>query len=77
MSKSKYKDKFFEFTSALNEKMEKGFKEYGDSSFSRPPIELINELQEEAIDLAGWGMILWCRLEDLKPKCEELNNLQK
>lgn len=26
MSKSKYKDKFFEFTSALNEKMEMFFK---------------------------------------------------
>lgn len=72
MSKSKYKDKFFEFTSALNEKMEKGFKEYGDRSFSRPPIELLDEIEQEAMDIVGWGYILWCRLEELKKECEKL-----
>jgi hypothetical protein len=70
---SKYEEHFIPFVNRLDAKMKKGFEEYGDGSFSRPPMELIGELQQEAIDLAGWGMILWCRLEDLKPKCEELN----
>lgn len=68
----KYEDKFIPFVNALNAKMKKGFKEYGDKSFSRPPLELIEELQQEAIDMAGWGLILWCRLDDMKNKCKDL-----
>jgi len=30
----------------------------------------MGELQQEAIDLAGWGMILWVRLNELKKQYE-------
>jgi len=68
----KYKEHFLEFVNLLNEKMEKGFQEYGDKSFDRDPVELINELEQEVIDISGWGMILYSRLEDMKKKAEEL-----
>ena len=70
--KSQYEDKFVPFVSILDERMKQGFKDYGDKSFGRPPIELINELQQEALDICGWGYILWCRFEDLKKECEKL-----
>ena len=38
------------------------------ASFSRPPAELLGELQQEALDLAGWGFVLWCRLDALKDR---------
>lgn len=46
--------------------MAKGFAVYGDISFTRSPKELIEELQSECLDLAGWGMILWERLNQIK-----------
>jgi len=69
---SKYEEKFVPFVNALNEKMKKGFEEYGDGSFKRPPIELLDEIEQEAMDIVGWGYILWCRLEELKKECEKL-----
>lgn len=71
--KSKYEDKFIPFVEKLNAKMKQGFKDYGDKSFSRPPIELVEEIEEELLDICGWSMIMWCKLEDIKVKTKELN----
>jgi hypothetical protein len=57
---------FPQFCRDLEEKLKKGFKEYGDISFSQNPEKLIKELQAECLDLAGWGLILWVRLEKMK-----------
>ena len=39
---------------------------YQDRSFGRDPDELLEELQAEALDLAGWGFVLWCRIEAMR-----------
>jgi hypothetical protein len=59
-------DQFDAFVLDVRARLEAGAKQYGDASFSRPPIELISELQQEALDLAGWGFVLWCRLEAMR-----------
>jgi hypothetical protein len=69
---SKYEEHFIPFVNRLDAKMKQGFKDYGDGSFKRPPVELIDEIEQEALDIVGWGYILWCRLEDLKKECEKL-----
>lgn len=51
------------FASCVAKRLEVGRREYGDRSFARNPRELVAELQDEALDLAGWGFILWCRLQ--------------
>jgi hypothetical protein len=76
MKKSKYEDYFLPFVNLLNEKMKKGFQEYGDKSFDKDLVELINEIEEELLDICGWGMILYTRLEDMKKKAEELKTLK-
>lgn len=38
----------------------------------RPPAELIGELQQEALDLAGGGFVLRCRLEAMRAPGAEL-----
>jgi len=63
-----YKKVLPKFVKLLDQKMLKGFYSYGDKSFSRDPKELMNEIQAEIIDIAGWGMVLWQRIEDLKKK---------
>lgn len=55
-----------QFLSDLAAKLDRGAKEYGEVSFSRDPLELIEELKAECLDLAGWGYILWHRLEKMK-----------
>lgn len=58
------------FFSALHAKLEAGAREYGDRSFSRPVIELLDELQAECLDLAGWGYILWTKLDRIKKQLD-------
>ncbi|MEP7049461.1 MAG: hypothetical protein ABJB12_03870 [Pseudomonadota bacterium] len=54
------------FAESVRGRLEAGRAAYGDKSFNRPPAELIGELQQEALDLAGWGFVLWCRLEAMR-----------
>ena len=64
----KYLEDFDEFVSKLNARMADGFKEYGDKSFDRPLLALINEIEEELLDICGWGMITYSRIQDIKDK---------
>ena len=52
-------------------RLEQGAIEYGDKSFHRDPGDLLRELEEEALDFAGWGFILWYRLQRLKKDLAE------
>jgi hypothetical protein len=51
------------FAELVRRRLEKGRATYGDRSFDSDPTELIGELQQECLDLAGWGFVLFCRLE--------------
>ena len=44
-------------------RLETGRDEYGDVSLSQPTEKLIDEVQQELEDVAGWGLILWTRLQ--------------
>lgn len=60
------------FASCVAKRLEVGRHEYGDRSFSRAPAELVAELQDEALDLAGWGFILWARLQRMRDALDAL-----
>lgn len=59
-----------EFFEALNAKLDRGERQYGEASFERPAPSLVTELEAEALDLAGWGYILWVRLRSLRAATE-------
>lgn len=61
-----------EFTAAVGERLEAGADAYGDRSFSLSPASLVAELEQEALDLAGWGYVLWHRLERMRAAAERL-----
>ncbi len=61
-----------EFTAAVGERLEAGSETYGDRSFSLAPGSLVAELEQEALDLAGWGYVLWHRLERMRAAAERL-----
>jgi hypothetical protein len=58
--------RYQDFTTAVGERLEAGAQAYGDRSFSLPPVSLVAELEQEALDLAGWGYVLWHRLERMR-----------
>lgn len=58
------------FAESVRRRLDAGRAAYGDKSFQRPPAELVQELQQEALDLAGWGFVLWCRLEAMRAKAQ-------
>ena len=60
------------FVARLRVRLDAGAKTYGDVSFTRPVTELIDELQQELEDVAGWGLILWLRLERMRERVVRL-----
>ena len=61
-----FPDHYGPFLRDLGEKLKRGQDTYGSSSFQKSDNELLTELQEEAVDLAGWGYVLYAKIEGLK-----------
>lgn len=59
---------FDAFVAAVRARLEAGRAQYGDRSFERPPAELLGEIGQEALDLAGWGFVLFERLRRLEAR---------
>jgi hypothetical protein len=65
-------DSLPDYFAEVRSKMERGKRDYGDSSLTRPLVELARELRAEAVDLAGWGAIVWKRSIELEVAIEAL-----
>lgn len=50
------------FIRASTNKLKTGHIEYGDKSWSKDPLALIQEMKEELVDQSNWAMISWVRL---------------
>lgn len=50
------------FLDLLAARLEAGRREYGDASLLRSPAELVGEIEEELLDVAGWAFVLWLRV---------------
>jgi len=61
-------DHYADFLRRLRIKLEHGARRYGEASFDRPVLELLDELEAEALDLAGWGFVLFVKIERLRAK---------
>ena len=58
-------DVYFE---KLRDRLRVGAECYGDKSFEKTNERLLQEIQEEILDIAGWSYILWTKIERLKSK---------
>lgn len=61
-----------EFTAALHGRVSRGRDTYGDSSFHRPFADVLEEIEEELLDVAGWGFVLWCRVRALRERLADV-----
>lgn len=60
------------FVARLRTRLVSGAATYGDRSFTRPTADLLDEIQQDLEDVAGWGLILWLRLERLRGEVTDL-----
>lgn len=68
-----YHEHWREFTDQTFSRLDKGAVEYGESSFKDTPLsQLTREIEEETLDVAGWGYALWCRVRRLRAMVEEM-----
>ena len=58
------------FAAAVRARLEAGRAEYGDRSFTRPPAELLGELEQELYDICGWSYVVLERVKALRERCE-------
>ena len=65
-------DDITEFVALLLERLRAGEKQYGDSSFRRPLIEVIGEVEQELLDMSGWSLIAWTRLRRLRERVAQI-----
>lgn len=61
-------DDITEFVALLLERLRAGEKQYGNSSFKRPLVEVIGEVEQELLDVSGWSLIAWTRLRRLRER---------
>ena len=66
MTKEELNPYFIKFLQQVEAKMDRGRTEYGDKSFYKPDGILLGDIQEELIDVCGWSIILWTKIEKLK-----------
>ena len=57
---------------AVLERLTVGASVYGDTSFEAAPSMLAHEIEQEALDIMGWGFILAVRLRALRAQLERL-----
>ena len=60
------------FVGRLRARLKAGAKTYGNTSFTRSAADLVDEIQQEIEDVAGWGLLLWIRLERLRGAVERV-----
>mgnify|MGYP000844751700 FL=1 len=54
------------FVDLVEKRLKAGVGTYGDASFKRTPEALIEEIQQERRDVAGWAAIMHSRLDSLR-----------
>lgn len=58
------------FVSGLAEWREARGRQYRSRSFSRRPVEQVDEIAEELLDVVGWAFILWARVREIRERVE-------
>ena len=68
---------FPDFVRAVHNRLDRGRQDYGDSSFTRPLPEVLDELAQEALDIAGWGFVAWTRIRKLADTLTRLESASR
>ncbi len=59
------------FVEQLRARLRVGAQDYGNTSFERPIAEIVGEIEQELLDVAGWGLIAWVRMRRARGAAEQ------
>jgi hypothetical protein len=68
---------FPEYASRVLLRLEEGARTYGDKSFEHSSSRLVNEIEQELLDVLGWGYVLWTRMRKLRGELVSLEEVRK
>lgn len=60
------------FAAKVHARLVQGERVFDNRSLDKPHLDLIEEIQQELEDIAGWGVLLWIRLERIKTLAKQL-----
>jgi len=63
-----------DFAERVRAKLARGSVVFENRSFSKSPVDLAAEIQDELIDICGWSFVLWSRLETMRVALEAAQN---
>ncbi len=61
------------FAAKVHARLVQGERVFDNRSLDKPHLDLIEEIQQELEDIAGWGVLLWIRLERIKTLAKQLD----
>lgn len=65
------------FTEAVLERLDMGARQYGDKSLDLDSTRLLVEIEQEMLDVMGWGFLLFSRIQLLKEKLERIEQVAR
>lgn len=60
------------FAAKVHARLVQGERVFDNKSLDKANIDLVDEIQQELEDIAGWGVLLWIRLERIKTLAKQL-----
>ena len=60
------------FAAKVHARLVQGERVFDNKSLDKANIDLVDEIQQELEDIAGWGVLLWIRLERVKTLAKQL-----
>lgn len=60
------------FAEEVRAKLVRGQTLFEDRNFSKTPVELLDEVQAELVDVMGWSYLLWSRLNAARHALERV-----
>ena len=61
------------FAAKVHARLVEGERVFDNKGLDKPSIDLVDEIQQELEDIAGWGVLLWIRLERIKTLAKQLD----
>lgn len=61
------------FAAKVHARLVQGERVFDNRSLDKPHLDLIEEIQQELEDIAGWGVLLWIRLERIKALAKQVD----
>ena len=61
------------FAAKVHARLVQGERVFDNRSLDKPHLDLMEEIQQELEDIAGWGVLLWIRLERVKTLAKQLD----